>query len=71
MGWVALIAVVPLVERLPATTLAWLLAGGLAYTLGAAVFLLDSKIRYAHFVWHLFVLTGSACHVVAALLPIA
>ncbi len=70
MGWVALIAVVPLVERLPATTLAWLLAGGLAYTLGAAVFLLDSKIRYAHFVWHLFVLTGSACHVVAALLPI-
>jgi hemolysin III len=71
MGWVALIAVVPLVERLPATTLAWLLAGGLAYTLGAAVFLLDSKIRYAHFVWHLFVLTGSGCHVVAALLPIA
>jgi hemolysin III len=71
MGWVALIAVVPLVERLPATTLAWLLAGGLAYTLGAAVFLLDSRIRYAHFVWHLFVLTGSGCHVVAALLPIA
>jgi hemolysin III len=70
MGWVALIAAVPLVERLPATTLAWLLAGGLAYTFGAAVFLLDSKIRYAHFVWHLFVLTGSACHVVAALMPI-
>jgi hemolysin III len=35
------------------------------------VFLLDSRIRYAHFVWHLFVLTGSGCHVVAALLPIA
>ncbi len=70
MGWVALIAVVPLVERLPTTTLAWLLAGGLAYTLGAAVFLLDSRIRYAHFVWHLFVLAGSGCHVVAALLPI-
>ena len=46
------------------------LAGGLAYTLGAAVFLLDSRIRYAHFIWHLFVLAGSGCHVVAALLPI-
>ena len=70
MGWVAVIAAGPLVERLPTTTLAWLVAGGLAYTLGAAVFLLDSRIRYAHFVWHLFVLAGSGCHVVAALLPI-
>ena len=44
-------------------------AGGLAYTLGAAVFLLDAKLRFAHFVWHLFVVAGSACHVVAALWP--
>jgi hemolysin III len=71
MGWVALIAAVPLFERLPGAALAWLVAGGLAYTLGALVFLFDSKIRYAHFVWHLFVMAGSSCHFVAALVPIA
>jgi hemolysin III len=69
MGWVALIAAVPLFERLPTATLAWLLAGGLAYTLGAVVFLLDSKVRYAHFAWHLFVMAGSASHFVAVLQP--
>lgn len=67
MGWVALIAAAPLIERLPGQGLAWLLAGGLSYTLGAFVFLLDSRVRYAHFVWHLFVMAGSACHVYAVL----
>ena len=67
MGWVVLVAVVPLVQLMPATALAWLVAGGLAYTLGALVFLLDHRVRYAHAVWHLFVLAGSACHVVAAM----
>jgi hemolysin III len=67
MGWVALIAAAPLVERMSAAGLAWLVAGGLAYTAGAVVFLFDSKLRYAHFVWHLFVMGGSACHYFAAL----
>lgn len=67
MGWVALVAAVPLVERMPAAGLGWLIAGGLSYTVGAIVFLLDERIRYAHFVWHLFVLGGSACHFFAAL----
>jgi hemolysin III len=67
MGWVAVVAIVPLVERVPGAGLAWLVAGGLAYTLGAVVFLLDNRIRYAHFVWHLFVIAGSACHFCAAL----
>lgn len=71
MGWVALVAAVPLIERLSAGALAWLVAGGLAYTLGALVFLYDSRIRYAHFMWHLFVMAGSGCHVVAALQPAA
>lgn len=69
MGWVALIAAVPLQERLGASGLAWLVAGGLSYTLGAVAYLLDDRVRYAHFVWHLFVLGGSACHFVAALGP--
>jgi hemolysin III len=67
MGWVAVIAAGPLLERLPPQNLAWLVAGGLSYTLGAVIFLLDSKIKYAHFVWHLFVIAGSACHVGAAI----
>lgn len=67
MGWVVVFAIGPLVERMPAAGLALLVAGGLSYTLGAVVFLLDNKLRYAHFVWHLFVLGGSVCHFFAAL----
>ena len=57
----------PLFDRLPTPGIAWLVAGGLAYTAGALVFLLDNRIRYAHAVWHCFVLAGSACHFFAAL----
>jgi hemolysin III len=67
MGWVALIAAPALVERMSTAGLLWLVAGGLSYTAGAAVFLLDSKVRYAHFAWHLFVLGGTTCHFFAAL----
>lgn len=67
MGWVALLAFRPLIERVAPAGLAWLVAGGLSYTIGAVVFLLDSRVRYAHFVWHLFVLGGSVCHFFAAL----
>jgi len=67
MGWVAVVAAVPLLSRMPAAGLAWLVAGGLSYTLGAVVFLFDHRVRYAHFVWHLFVLGGSVCHFFAAL----
>lgn len=67
MGWVALVAAAPLYERMSAQGLAWLVAGGLSYTAGAIVFLFDSKVRYAHFVWHLFVMGGSASHFFAAL----
>jgi hemolysin III len=67
MGWVVVFAAGPLLDRLPAAGLALLVAGGLSYTLGAFVFLLDNKVRYSHFVWHLFVLGGSVCHFFAAL----
>jgi hemolysin III len=67
MGWVVLVAAVPLFERMSPSGLAWLVAGGVSYTLGAVVYLFDSKLRYAHFVWHLFVMGGSACHFCAAL----
>ncbi len=64
MGWLVLIAVVPMVQRLPGTTLAWLVAGGIAYTAGTA-FYHSRRIPYAHAIWHLFVLAGSACHYAA------
>ena len=67
MGWMVLVAAVPLIEHVARGGLVLLVAGGVAYTLGACVFLFDSRVRYAHFVWHLFVLAGSTCHFFAAL----
>ena len=67
MGWVAVVAAGPLIERMPTAGLAWLVAGGLSYTLGALVFMFDHRLRYAHAVWHLFVLGGTVCHFFAAL----
>ena len=64
MGWVVLVAVKPLVAHVPAGAIAWLLAGGVAYTAGI-VFYAWTRLRYSHAIWHLFVLTGSACHYVA------
>jgi hemolysin III len=67
MGWLVLIAAVPLVERVPTEGLVWLLAGGLAYTAGVIFFVLDSRIRYAHAIWHGFVVAGTSCHFFAVL----
>lgn len=61
MGWLVLIAFRPLLLNVPATSLIWLAAGGLAYT-GGVFFFVSKRRRYTHFVWHLFVLLGTACH---------
>ncbi|MEE9217167.1 MAG: hemolysin III family protein, partial [Anaerolineales bacterium] len=66
MGWLVLIAVRPLWLRVPPAGLLWLLAGGIAYTAGVAFFAAP-RVRYSHFVWHLFVLAGTACHFFAVL----
>jgi hemolysin III len=63
MGWMALLGIKPFLEVVPMTTLLWLLAGGLAYTLGTVFYM--SKRDHAHAIWHGFVLVGSACHFVA------
>jgi hemolysin III len=65
MGWLVLIAIKPLVATLPSAGLWWLVAGGLAYTFGVVFYIGDSRWRYGHFVWHLFVLAGTICHFVA------
>jgi len=66
MGWLALIAIRPLWLRLPVSGWLWLVAGGLAYTSGVAFYAAE-RVRYGHFVWHLFVLTGTVCHFFAVL----
>ena len=66
MGWLVVVAVRPLWQHMPGWGLFWLSAGGLAYTAGVA-FYAAPRLRYAHFLWHLAVLVGSACHVVAVL----
>ncbi len=67
MGWLVLIAAVPLAERVPGPGIALLVAGGVAYTAGVAFYMLDSRIRYAHAVWHGFVATGTGFHFFAVL----
>ena len=62
MGWLIVIAAEPLSARMPVAGLLWLVAGGLAYTLGVIFFALDARLRYGHFIWHLFVMAGTACH---------
>ena len=64
MGWLCLIALKPLFEALPTNGFAWLLAGGIFYTVGVVFYALDDRVRYFHGVWHLFVLAGSLSHYV-------
>ena len=61
MGWLAIVAIKPIYEALPAGGLAWMLAGGLSYTLGVVFYMWD-RLRFGHAIWHLFVLGGSICH---------
>ena len=65
-GWSALFVIRPLISSLPPIALFWLITGGVAYTAGV-LFYVNERMRYAHFVWHLFVLTGTSCHCLALL----
>lgn len=65
MGWLAVVALRPLAASIGPAGLAWLFGGGVCYTAGVIFFHRDNQIRYGHFVWHLFVLGGSVCHLVA------
>jgi hemolysin III len=70
MGWLGLIGAIPLLRVLPAPAVAWILAGGVIYTAGAAVYFTDRPHLWrgrftAHDLWHCMVLAGSACHFVA------
>ena len=62
MGWLALVAVVPLWQALTPSGFAWLLAGGALYTGGLVFYATDHKLRHGHGMWHLCVVSGSGCH---------
>jgi hemolysin III len=66
MGWLALVAVKPMVMLIPVPGILLILAGGLAYT-GGLAFFAAQRIRYNHFIWHLFVIAGTTCHFFAVL----
>ena len=67
MGWIALVAVVPLLQALGPAGFAWVAAGGVFYTAGIVFYALDTRIANAHGVWHLFVMAGSTSHYFAIL----
>jgi hemolysin III len=62
MGWVAVIAVKPFLDSVPTTGILLLLTGGLFYTVGVVFFATDSRLKYGHFIWHIFVMAGTLCH---------
>jgi hemolysin III len=64
-GWLVAAVAQPVLAALPPAGLQLLVAGGLAYSAGCVFFLLDRRMPYSHLVWHLFVITGSACHFLA------
>jgi hemolysin III len=64
MGWLVVIALVPLVQSVTPAALAWLVAGGVLYTLGTLFYHRES-VPYSHAIWHGFVLAGSSCHFAA------
>lgn len=64
LGWLCVIAIKPILAVVPLGAIAWLVAGGLAYTAGT-IFFACERIPHNHAIWHLFVLTGSICHFLA------
>ena len=67
MGWAALAALIPLKHALGATGFAWVAAGGIMYTVGIIFYAIDTRMKHAHGIWHLFVMAGSTAHYFAIL----
>jgi len=65
-GWLGLVVIRPLALAIPLSALLWLVAGGIAYTTGT-LFFVNKRLRYSHFIWHLFVLAGTSCHFIAVI----
>lgn len=68
LGWTLVFAGESAIESIPPGGMIWLLAGGIAYTLGVFFYYFDTRLPYGHLVWHLFVFTGATLHYFAVLL---
>lgn len=66
IGWIGMLGIKQLSAGLTSAQLAWLVAGGIIYTLGVPFYVWKRR-RYAHAIWHLFVLAGVGCHFMAVL----
>ena len=66
MGWLAIVAIKPILQLVPVPGILLIVAGGVAYTSGLAFFAAQ-RLRYSHFIWHLFVIAGTTCHFFAVL----
>ena len=66
MGWLALVAIKPMIQLIPVPGIVLIFAGGVAYT-GGLAFFAARGLRYGHFIWHLFVIAGTTCHFFAVL----
>jgi len=62
MGWMIVIRWQDLVDSIPSAALTLLLAGGISYTVGIVFYLIDTRVKFSHFIWHLFVIAGSLLH---------
>jgi hemolysin III len=67
MGWLIVGFVMPLHAKLGWWGLGGIFFGGILYTFGAVFYLLDHKFRFAHAIWHSFVIAGSLCHYLTVL----
>jgi len=65
MGWLTLIAAMPLAEHMPHASVFWMIVGGLVYTWGVVFYLLGTRLRFSHLGWHVMVMLGSGCHFIA------
>lgn len=65
MGWVVLLIADPLTERIGTAGMAWLAGGGITYTIGVIFLVFQTRLRWGHCAWHVFVLAGSTCHAIA------
>ncbi len=62
LGWLPVTVIEPILRSLPMDGILWCVAGGLCYTVGTVILTFDTKVRYFHALWHLFVMAGSYCH---------
>jgi len=67
LGWVAVASAFPILAQTTGPSVTWLIAGGIAYSIGAIFYYFDTRFRFAHAVWHVFVTVGTSCHFITLL----